>query len=149
MIDVPAIVDPHQGTSYNPLLDAYQELLLKAAAVEEKRLKDVEKLAAVKAKMDSALRVNDGLNNLGAAGMTVTAQNDSENAREEEVEEVDGQDSSLPRKKLTNRKTTAQKNKAARVLAEVCHFNFHFFLMDSHTRAVSFLETSSNTTSRT
>ena len=49
--------------------------------------------------MDSALRVTDGLNNLGAAGMTVTAQNDSENAREEEVEEeVDGQDSSLPRK---------------------------------------------------
>ena len=123
MIDVPAIVEPHQGTSYNPLLDAYQELLLKAAAVEEKRLKDVEKLAAVKAKMDSALRVTDGLNNLGAAGMTVTAQNDSENAREEEV---DGQDSSLPRKKITNRKTTAQKNKAARVLAEVCLFNFHF-----------------------
>lgn len=135
MIDVPAIVEPHQGTSYNPLLDAYQELLLKAAAVEEKRLKDVEKLAAVKAKMDSALRVTDGLNNLGAAGMTVTAQNDSENAREEEVEEeVDGQDSSLPRKKITNRKTTAQKNKAARVLAEVRLLNFHlFFLMDAHT----------------
>ena len=135
MIDVPAIVEPHQGTSYNPLLDAYQELLLKAAAVEEKRLKDVEKLAAVKAKMDSALRVADGLNNLGAAGMTVTAQNDSENAREEEVEEeVDGQDSSLPRKKITNRKTTAQKNKAARVLAEVRLLNFHlFFLMDAHT----------------
>ena len=126
MINVPAIVEPHQGTSYNPPVDAHQELLLKAAAVEEKRLKDVEKLAAVKAKMDSALRVTDGLNNLGAAGMTVTPLNDSDNTREEEAEEAEGKDSILPRK-ITNRKTTAQKNKAARVLAEVRPFNFHLF----------------------
>jgi nucleolar protein 53 len=122
-------VEPHQGTSYNPPVDAHQELLLKAAAVEEKRLKGVEKLAAVKAKMDSALReTDDGVNNLGAAGMTVTAQNDSENAPEEEG---DGQGLSLPRN-LANRKTTAQKNKAARILAEVCPFFFYLSLMDTH-----------------
>jgi nucleolar protein 53 len=123
LINIPAIVEPHQGTSYNPPVDAHKELLLKAAAVEEKRLKGVEKLAAVKAKMDSALRETDGLDDLGAAGMTVLSQIDSENAREEEREEGEEGDghimSSLPRN-LANRKTKTQKNKAARVLAEVC-----------------------------
>ena len=132
LINIPAIVEPHQGTSYNPPVDAHQELLLKAAAVEEKRLKGVEKLAAVKAKMDSALQDNDGLNNLGAAGMTVTAQIDGENAQEEEgqegEEEGDGQGSPLPRK-LANRKTKVQKNKAARALAEV---RFFFSLPFTH-----------------
>jgi nucleolar protein 53 len=140
LINVPAIVEPHQGTSYNPPVDAHQELLLKAAAVEEKRLKGVEKLAAVKAKMDSALRETDGLNNLGAAGMTVTAQIDSENAREEEREEGeegDGQGSSLPRN-FANRKTKAQKNKAARNLAEVCPF-FSTFLSHGYSFMSGFL----------
>jgi nucleolar protein 53 len=147
LIDVPAIVEPHQGTSYNPPVDAHQELLLKAAAVEEKRLKGLEKLAAVKAKMDSALREPDGLDNSGAAGMIVTAQIDSENAREEEVEEADGQDSSLP-KIIANRKSKAQKNKAARVQAEVRHiFPTFFSWILTHERFL--LETSSNTTSRT
>jgi nucleolar protein 53 len=126
LINVPAIVEPHQGTSYNPPVDAHQELLLKAAAVEEKRLKGVEKMTALKAKMDSALRETDGLNNLGAAGMTVTAQIDSENAREEEGDEGDDQGSSLPRNSA-NRKTKAQKNKAARILAEVRLFFPIFF----------------------
>ena len=138
LINVPAIVEPHQGTSYNPPVDAHQDLLLKAAAVEEKRLKKVEKLAAVKAKMDSALRETDDLNNLGAAGMTVTAQIDSEDAWEEEGEEGDDQRSSLPRK-LANQKTKAQKNKAARVLAEVrLFFSRLFFLMDTHSWAICF-----------
>jgi nucleolar protein 53 len=122
LINVPAIVEPHQGTSYNPPVDAHQELLLKAAAVEEKRLKDVEKLAAVKAKMDNALQESDGLDSLAAAGMTITSQVDDENAKEEEEVKVeDGQGSFLPAK-LPERKTKAQKNKAARVLAEVCLF---------------------------
>ena len=145
LINVPAIVEPHQGTSYNPPVDAHQELLLKAVAVEEKRLKGVEKLAALKAKMDNALRETDGLDNLGAAGMTVTTEIGSENAREEEGEEGDGQ--ALPRKSA-NPKTKAQKNKAARVLAEVRLFFFTFFSwILIHERFP--LETSSNTTSRT
>ena len=147
MINVPAIVEPHQGTSYNPPVDAHQELLLKAAAVEEKRLKGVEKLAAVKAKMDSALQETDGLDDLGAAGMTVTTQIDSENTREEEAEEVDEQGPSLP-KNFANRKTKAQKNKAVKVLAEVRLLFLTFFSwMLIHERFP--LETSSNTTSRT
>ena len=141
-------MEPHQGTSYNPPVDAHQELLLKAAAVEEKRLKGAEKLAAVKAKMDSALRETDGVNSLGAAGMTVTAQNDSENAWEEEGEEGEegnGQGLSLPRN-FANRKTKAQKNKAARILAEVCPF-FSAFLSWILIRERFPLETSSYTTS--
>ena len=147
MINVPAIVEPHQGTSYNPPVDAHQELLLKAAAVEEKRLKGLEKLAAVKAKMDSALQETDGLDDLGAAGMTVTTQIDSENTREEEAEEVNEQGPSLP-KNFANRKTKAQKNKAVKVLAEVRLLFLTFFSwMLIHERFP--LETSSNTTSRT
>ena len=147
MINVPAIVEPHQGTSYNPPVDAHQELLLKAAAVEEKRLKGLEKLAAVKAKMDSALQETDGLDDLGAAGMTVTTQIDSENTREEEAEEVNEQGPSLPRN-FANRKTKAQKNKAVKVLAEVRLLFLTFFSwMLIHERFP--LETSSNTTSRT
>jgi nucleolar protein 53 len=119
LIEVPAIVEPHQGTSYNPPVDAHQELLLKAAAVEGKRLKDVEKLAAVKAKMDNALQESDALDNLGAAGMMVATQIDREDAEEKEEEkEGDGQGPSFATK-LAKRKTKVQKNKAARVLAEV------------------------------
>ncbi|KAF8801238.1 P60-like protein [Phlegmacium glaucopus] len=115
LIDVPAIVEPHQGTSYNPPVDAHQELLSKAAAIEEKRLKDAERLAAVKAKMDNALQESDGLDNSAAAGMAVTSQVDDEDEDEEAVEEEgDGQKSI----KLPERKTKAQKNKATRVLAE-------------------------------
>jgi nucleolar protein 53 len=146
VINVPAIVEPHQGASYNPPVDAHQELLLKAAAVEEKRLKGVEKLAAVKAKMDNALLETDGSINLGAAGMTVTAQIDSENAREEEAEEVDGQGLSLQRN-FSKQKTKTQKNKAARVLAEVCPFFKISSWILIHWRFPS--ETNSNTTSRT
>ena len=115
LIDVPAIVEPHQGTSYNPPVDAHQELLLKAVALEEKRLKDAEKLAAVKVKMDNAPQEPDGL---VVAGMIVTAQIDDEDAEEGAGQEEDGQEPSLPTK-VPERKTKAQKNKAARVLAEV------------------------------
>ena len=88
-------------------------------------------MAAVKAKMDSALRESDGLNSLGAAGMTVTAQIDDGNAQEEEGEEGDSQGPSLPRK-LANPKTKAQKNKAARILAEVRPFFSDLFLIVTH-----------------
>jgi len=138
-------VEPHQGTSYNPPVDAHQELLLKAAAVEQKRLKDAEKLAAVKAKMDSALQESNGLGNLAAAGMTVTGQVDDEDAEAEQREEGDGQGSSLPTK-LPERKTKAQKNKAARILVEVRFFPLSFSPRKLiHERFP--LETSSNTTS--
>ena len=136
-------MEPHQGTSYNPPVDAHQELLLKAVAVEEKRLKDVEKLAAVKAKMDNALQESDALDNLGAAGMMVAPQIDREDAEEKEG------DACFPTK-LAKRKTKVQKNKAARVLAEV---RLSFLSSFSYENlSVSFflnLETSSNTTSRT
>lgn len=139
LICVPPVVEPHQGTSYNPPVDAHQELLLKAVAVEEKRLKDVEKLAAIKAKMDNARQESDGSNNLAAAGMTVAAQIDGEDVEEE----VDGQrESSLPTK-LVKRKTKAQRNKEARVLAEV---RLLFFLHEISFMNPFFLETSSNTT---
>ena len=94
---------------------------MKAGAVKEKRLKDAERLAAVKAKMDNAVQESNGLDNLAAAGMTMTSQVDDEDTEEEE--DADDQSSSLPIK-LPERKTKAQKNKAARILAEVCFFSF-------------------------
>ncbi|KAF7345354.1 Ribosome biogenesis protein NOP53 [Mycena venus] len=49
-IEVPAILEPHQGTSYNPPAVAHQELLLKAHEIEEKRVEKAAKLAETKAK---------------------------------------------------------------------------------------------------
>jgi nucleolar protein 53 len=51
---LPAIPEPHQGTSYNPPDDAHKDLLVQAYNLEEKRLKEEEKLAELRQKMDQA-----------------------------------------------------------------------------------------------
>ena len=119
LIEVPAIIEPHQGTSYNPPVEAHQELLEKAVSVEEKRLKDAEKLAELKAKMESArlTQEDDGEVALAAAGMTVQDVQEGDEAAGDK-NESSAQQSSV--KRISERKTKAQRNKAARALAEVC-----------------------------
>ncbi|PPQ85556.1 hypothetical protein CVT25_006726 [Psilocybe cyanescens] len=121
LIAIPAIVEPHQGTSYNPPADAHQELLEKAAAIEQKHLEHLERMAEVKVKMDSA-RIEQAPYDFSVApGMTVQEVGDVEDAdadagmeEGEEVEEEGGE----PSKKVPERKTKSQRKKAARVLAE-------------------------------
>ncbi|KIJ93614.1 hypothetical protein K443DRAFT_12742, partial [Laccaria amethystina LaAM-08-1] len=67
IIQVPAIVEPHQGTSYNPPVEAHREPILKTYEAEEKRLREAEKLAEMK-KIEEAHAVEPHEEGL-AAGM--------------------------------------------------------------------------------
>jgi nucleolar protein 53 len=113
MIEVPAIVEPHQGTSYNPPVDAHQELLEKAASLEMKRLRDAEKMAEVKTKMEEAKLTAEEYDMSVLPGMKVQELHADEDQPEED-EEV-----SISAKKVPERKTKVQRNRAARLLAEV------------------------------
>ncbi|KAJ7881152.1 ribosome biogenesis protein Nop53/GLTSCR2 [Mycena leptocephala] len=110
-IEVPAILEPHQGTSYNPPADAHQELLLKAYDIEEKRVEKAAKLAETKTKIEKAtVDATDGT--LGVPpGMklddVVPVEEDEDPATTEATP-----------KKMPQRKTKAQRNKAAKILAQ-------------------------------
>lgn len=110
-IEIPAIEEPHPGTSYNPHIDAHKELILKAHEIEEKRLKDTEKFAAVKSKIEMARQ-----NQEDAVGVVAGMKLDI-NTAEDEVNEPESE-MALP-KKMPERKTKQQRSKAKRVLAEV------------------------------
>ncbi|KAF9484273.1 P60-like protein [Pholiota conissans] len=116
LIAVPAITQPHQGTSYNPPVDAHTELIEQAAAIEQKRLEAAEKLAATKEKMHAAKGSSGVFDISVAAGMTV--QKITEDGEEEEDEEDEAVEQTATSKKDATRKTSAQKNKAARLLKE-------------------------------
>ncbi|KAJ6485690.1 ribosome biogenesis protein Nop53/GLTSCR2 [Mycena sanguinolenta] len=108
-IEVPAILEPHQGTSYNPPADAHQELLLKASEIEGKRVEKAAKLAETKAKIDQAT-VEAGDETSGVPpGMKVDliVEDDEDPASTEVIA-----------KKMPERKTKAQRNKAAKLLAQ-------------------------------
>ncbi|KAF7317792.1 Ribosome biogenesis protein NOP53 [Mycena kentingensis (nom. inval.)] len=111
-IEIPAIAQPHEGTSYNPRIDAHQELLRTAVDIEEKREKEAELLAAEKAKFERA-KENAVEDAIGVpAGMRVDVP--AEGADDED----DGATEAIP-KEMPGRKTKAQRNKAARLLAEM------------------------------
>ncbi|KAK0447200.1 hypothetical protein EV421DRAFT_1733755 [Armillaria borealis] len=113
IIEVPAVVEPHLGTSYNPPADAYHELLLKAHEIEEKRISDAEKLMEVKTRMEKArVDVDDGSS--GVPRMKV----DIATAVKEEQEPVE-----IFSKPAPERKTKQQRRKAAKVLAEEAKMN--------------------------
>jgi len=113
LIETPAIVEPHHGTSYNPPVDAHQELLEKAASLEVKRLRDAEKMAEVKTKMEQAKLTAEEYDMSVAAGMKV-----QELYGEEGKEPGEGGEVLISTKKVPERKTKAQRNRAARLLAE-------------------------------
>lgn len=106
-------MEPHQGTSYNPPADAHHELLLKAASVEQKRVMEAEKLAEVKNRRDSC-RATDDLNEICLApGMTVQEIGDQD--EKEDIPSGFLSEAKAP----PSRKTKAQRNKEARLSAEV------------------------------
>lgn len=109
-IEVPAVVEPHQGTSYNPPVDAHQELLLTAHEKEEKRLQEEERLAEIKQKISKLSQDDDGDMNV-APGMKL------DEVEEEEKEDKEEETSVIPPKKAPERKTKQQRRKAAQHLA--------------------------------
>ncbi len=111
---------PHEGSSYNPPLTSHEELLRAANDVEEQKLKGVDELEAMKAKMEKARRVAyaEGVVHIAvgvAPGMTVPEVVDQ---AEEEEEREDGVEP-LPPKKMPERKTKQQRKKAEKLRAEV------------------------------
>ncbi|GLB39633.1 putative nop53 (60S ribosomal biogenesis) [Lyophyllum shimeji] len=113
-IQVPAVVEPHRGTSYNPPVQAHQELLLQAHEAEERRLREAEKLAEVKEKIESSRREVEAEDLMLAPGMKLqedVAGDDDESA------EGEGEGEMLA-KRQPQRKTKAQREKAARLRSE-------------------------------
>jgi len=106
-IDLPAVPAPHHGTSYNPSVTAHQELLIRAAMVEKKKIEDLDKTAEVKKRMDSAVEEEGTVN-----GMTVQPVVDDE-------EDERTVESEATKQKTSAMKTKAQRNKQKRVQEEV------------------------------
>jgi len=112
LIKVPAITEPHQGTSYNPPTEDRHELLLRAASIEQRRVDAAKSLAAVKTKMESC-RTTENFEDISVAvGMTV------QDLGEDESEAVPSNNFSYT-SPAPIRKTKSQRNKEARLAAEV------------------------------
>lgn len=111
-IHIPAVSEPHQGASYNPPVEAHQELILQAAEAEEKRLKELNKFAEVKAKMQKARVVDDNTDTRGVLGMKV------DEIVDEVKEEAEEADTAIVRPHSTQKKTKSQRNKELRLLTE-------------------------------
>ncbi|KAI4520772.1 P60-like protein [Schizophyllum commune Loenen D] len=110
IINVPAVEAPHAGASYNPPLEAHQDLLLEAYKVEQQRIADEEKFADVKARLQAARENAPAYDPTSRPGMLVPPIVD------DEEEEADNQDS-IPRPAPT-RKTKQQRAKQAKLKAE-------------------------------
>ena len=111
IIELPAVPPPHLGSSYNPPVNAYQELLLKANDEEEKRIAKEAKIAEIKKRMDQAVDIH-GLN--GAPGMAIDTPQDQPSV----AYEGSSAELAMP-KSQPERKTSKQRRKAERNIAEV------------------------------
>ncbi|KZT26047.1 tumor suppressor protein Gltscr2 [Neolentinus lepideus HHB14362 ss-1] len=110
VIQIPAISEPHVGSSYNPPAQAYQELLLSATQIEEKRTKEAEKLKVWQEKVDLAKKFASQEQQEGVpSGMSV---GDGEAVEEEHSEE------GIVTKKSSQRKTKKERKKAERLRKE-------------------------------
>ncbi|EAU83781.2 hypothetical protein CC1G_07516 [Coprinopsis cinerea okayama7 len=122
-IEVPAVAEPHQGTSYNPPVEAHQELLLQAHEAEAKRVAELEKMAETKRKMEGALReVDPEEEDMSVPpGMKVDLPGEGDDGKDDEEGgegEGEGEEVPVAPKKQPKMKTKADKNRAARVAAE-------------------------------
>jgi len=113
-IGVPAILEPHQGISYNPPVQAHQELIYDALEAEKKRLKDLNKFADIKTKMEKALDASDSTEVSGVPGMKI------DDIGENDVKEEEEADTAIVKSRPTQRKTKTQRNKELKLRAEVC-----------------------------
>lgn len=126
-IELPAVTQPHQGTSYNPLETAHKELLLAAHEIELRRETDSAKFEGVKERMDASRRTAAEEAENGAPGMLLDTSDPSMEV-ENDVEVA--QNSVVPMSKAPLRKTQKQRRKAAQILAEVC--SAHMFLIGTY-----------------
>ncbi|EEB95888.1 hypothetical protein MPER_05073, partial [Moniliophthora perniciosa FA553] len=110
-IQLSAVPVPHAGMSYNPPVNAHQELLLQAHSIEEKRVKELEKTKEIKERMERS----KALEEIGADGDVPPGMTIDESREGDEEQEP----SEAIKKNMPQRKTNAQRRKAAKVLEEV------------------------------
>ncbi|KAH7883124.1 P60-like protein [Phlebopus sp. FC_14] len=110
-IDVPAVSIPHQGTSYNPPVQAHEELVLEAYKVEKRREEEAHKLAEYRRRIEQAWKnvINDVPQGV-APGMVIDLTGDDQEPVTTSVAVVS--------EKPPARKTKQQRARLARQRAE-------------------------------
>lgn len=112
MIDVPAIVFPHPGASYNPPVQAHEELLMEAYKVEQRRQDEADRLREAQKKIEQArvFAANDVSGDV-PTGMIIDEIKD-------DGETILNTQAVVP-KRLPERKTKQQRARMAKQKAEV------------------------------
>lgn len=111
MIDVPAVVVPHPGASYNPPVQAHEELLMEAYRVEQRRQEEADRLREAQMKIEEARAFAANISEGVPTGMTI-----------DEIKD-DGQPNAntpavIP-KRLPERKTKQERARIAKQRVEV------------------------------
>ncbi|KAI9314482.1 ribosome biogenesis protein Nop53/GLTSCR2 [Dichotomocladium elegans] len=107
LVHQPAIEIAHAGASYNPTVEAHQELLKQAHEIEVRKLEAAEKL-------NEKLSYRKELDDL-AGELEASLEDEDEDGEEEEGEKDEG---SVAAKKEAKRKTRTQRNKEKRLRLE-------------------------------
>ncbi|KAH7107018.1 P60-like protein [Auriculariales sp. MPI-PUGE-AT-0066] len=114
-VDVTPILTPHEGTSYNPPVHAYNDLVKQAVSVEEHREADSQRYDAVHASM-TALRLGTATASPGVDGTGMILDIPSKDTQDEH--DADDTDVVVVAPRLPKRKTLQQRKKAAKLRAE-------------------------------
>lgn len=111
VIEVPAVLEPHQGSSYNPPAAAHDELITEACRVERRRQEEADRLAEVRRKVADARALATNVTEGLPLGMTL------DEIPQDDGEPVAQHDAVVP-KKPSARKTKQQRAKALRLREE-------------------------------
>ncbi|KAG1725518.1 P60-like protein [Suillus lakei] len=111
VIEVPAVLEPHQGSSYNPPAAAHDELIMEACRVERRRQEEADRLAEVRRKVADARALATNVTEGLPLGMTL------DEIPADDCEPV-AQHDAVVSKKPSARKTKQQRAKALRLREE-------------------------------
>ncbi|KAG2102181.1 P60-like protein [Suillus cothurnatus] len=110
VIEVPAVLDPHQGSSYNPPAAAHDELIMEACRLERRRQEEADRLSEVRRKVADARALATNVTEGLPLGMTL-------DEIPTDGEPIVQHDAVVPKKPST-RKTKQQRAKALRLREE-------------------------------
>jgi nucleolar protein 53 len=113
IISATAVSAPHQGSSYNPPVDAYKDLLSTAVKAEEKRLKEQQKYDDIKNNIKAA--ITNGTET-AVEGMIIDIPGDED---QRDVEDAHSQEDNVVPTRPARRKTQQQRRKALQIAQEV------------------------------
>jgi len=117
LIELPAVVEPHQGTSYNPPVSAHQELLRTAHEIEERRVQIAEKHKEIQEKIALARQPDVGDVDKGLpTGMKLDSLQDEPAPEGEQA--AGNSDVIMVTRPIPERKTRQQRKKAEKQRAE-------------------------------